>query len=288
MSSAPVDPRRGEWLDDNRATWDERVPLHLAGTFYDLTALRAGRGELLALEERALARMFPDGFAGRRVLHLQCYFGADTLAFAQRGADVVGIDFSAPAIAAASELAAELGLADRARFVEANLYDAATALPEPASFDLVFTSWGTIGWLPDLEGWARVIASFLRPGGRFFFADSHPTAWVFDGVDESTRLPRFAVPYDSAGEPEVIDEQGDYSDPDAILEHTRTWEWAHPLEETLGSLLDAGLRLDRLEEHYELPWRMFPALERSDDGLYRWPDRRWLPLALTLEMTRTA
>ncbi|MFB2586270.1 class I SAM-dependent methyltransferase [Herbiconiux liukaitaii] len=283
----PVDVRGGDWLDDNRATWNERVPLHLEGDFYDSSALLAGRGRLLELEEEALARRFPDGFEGLRVLHLQCHFGADTLVFAQRGAEVVGLDFSQPAITAARELAATAGLADRARFVVANLYDARHLLPQPGSFDLVYTSWGTIGWLPDVAEWARIVAWFLKPGGRFFFADSHPAAWVFDDAGPG-ELPRFAYPYDDGGVATVEEQQGDYADESAVLENPRTWEWTHPLSSTLGGLLDAGLRLDRLGEHYELPWRMFHPLVRGDDGLWRWPERRWLPLAVTLEMTLPA
>src|SRR6516225_3868576 len=78
--------------------------------------------------------------AGKRVLHLQCHFGSDTLKFAQRGANAVGLDFSADAIAAARRLAGELGLADRAHFVLADLYNAPAAIAEPAGFDIVFVS----------------------------------------------------------------------------------------------------------------------------------------------------
>ena len=118
------------WKAANRAHWDEKVALHLGPRGYDLTGLRAGRGCLNAIEE---AELWP--VDGSRVLHLQCHFGADTLALAQRGATVVGLDFSSPAIAAADRLAAEVGLADRARFVQADLYDAPAAIPEPAAFD---------------------------------------------------------------------------------------------------------------------------------------------------------
>src|SRR5690606_40582309 len=32
-------------------------------------------------------------------------------------------------------------------------------------FDIVFTSYGTIGWLPDLDRWGAVVSHFLKPGG---------------------------------------------------------------------------------------------------------------------------
>src|SRR2546423_8891647 len=127
------------WRAANRAHWDELVALHLGPRGYDLTALRAGRRRLHAIEEAELPPV-----AGKRILHLQCHFGADSLTLAQRGAEVVGLDFSAPAIAAARGLAAELGLAERARFVEADLYNASKAVPQPHGFDLLFVTWEAI------------------------------------------------------------------------------------------------------------------------------------------------
>jgi hypothetical protein len=118
------------WKTANRAHWDEKVALHLSPRGYDLTDLRAGRGRFNAIEE---AEIWP--VDRKRVLHLQCHFRADTLKLAQRGATVVGLDFSPPAIIAAGQLADELGLAGRARFIQADLYDAPTAILEPAAFD---------------------------------------------------------------------------------------------------------------------------------------------------------
>jgi hypothetical protein len=127
------------------------VGIHLGPRGYDLTALREGRGRFYPIEEAELGPV-----AGKRVLHLQCHFGSDTLKFAQRGANAVGLDFSAGAIATARRLAGELGLADRADFVLADLYNAPAAIAEPAGFDIVFVSWGAICWLPDIHRWAEI------------------------------------------------------------------------------------------------------------------------------------
>src|SRR5208282_1849019 len=124
-----------DWRNANRTNWDERVAVHLGPRGYDLTDLRAGQGRLHRIEEAELPPL-----AGKRVLHLQCHFGADSLRLTQRGATVVGLDFAPPAIAAAGRLASEVGLADRARFVQADLYDAPAAIPEPAAFDIVFVT----------------------------------------------------------------------------------------------------------------------------------------------------
>lgn len=288
----PVDLRAGEWLEANRAQWDERVPIHVNSSFYDQTALREGAGRLTPIDESELARLFPgeDGrfdLTGKRVLHLQCHFGADTLTLAQRGASVLGLDFSLAAIREARKLAGETGLSEQSRFVAANIYDARHALPEPDSFDLVFTTWGTIGWLPDVTEWARIVEWFLKPGGMLYFADSHPSAQVFDADPAGGELPVFRYTY-SDDAPDIFDDTVDYADDTAVLQNTRSWEWMHPLSKTFGALRDAGLAVDRLGEHDELPWRMYPTLVPRGDGMFGWPDEIWLPLALTLVASKPA
>ena len=269
-----------DWRDVNRANWDERTAVHLGPGGYDLGPLRAGRGELDAIVRAELGPV-----EGLRVLHLQCHFGQDTLTLAQQGAaEVVGLDFSAPAVDAARGLARDLGLADRARFVEADLYDAPRAIPEAGGFDLVLVTWGALPWLPDLAGWARIVAGFLRPGGRLYLAEGHPAAFVFDDAAErpdGTRGWGWFVPYFQR-EALVLDDPTDYADPAARLRHAPTHNWMHPLSEVLGSLGGAGLALEWLHEHPRVTWRMFECLVRDADGLFTWPDRPWLPLAYSL------
>lgn len=280
-----VDLGSGDWLEANRANWDERVPLHVASPFYDRARLREGGSVLDPIARAGIERMFPEGLDGVRVLHLQCHFGSDTLSLVNAGATAVGLDFSEPAVVEARRMAAELGVVDRARFVQANVYDARHALPEPDSFDLVFTTWGTIGWLPDVAEWARIIEWFLAPGGRLFFADGHPAAFVFDGDGGAGGMPEFTYAYRS-DEPDIVDEPGDYADPDAQLQHSKTWEWMHPLDEVFGALRAAGLRLESFTEHHELPWQIFPVVVPKGDGMFGWPDRQWLPLSYELTASR--
>jgi SAM-dependent methyltransferase len=271
-----------DWRALNKANWDERVPIHLAAESYDLTDLRAGRGKLHPIEEAEL----PD-VRGKRLLHLQCHFGRDTLTLVQRGADVVGVDFSEPAIDTARALAAELGLEQRARFVVSDVYDALETVAEPQAFDLVFITWGTIGWLPDIQGWADTVSGFLKPGGQLYFAEGHPAAAVFDDetVDASGR-PGYFVPY-FLKDAFVDENDSDYADDNAVLKNTRTVEWMHPVSSVISALLNAGLRLDRFTEHDAVPWRMFSCLRADADGMYRWPDQNWLPLSFSLSMTKT-
>ena len=286
-----------EWARVNRAHWDELVDVHVASEFYDLAPLRSGQGRLYPIEEAELPRIAPQGWEGVRVLHLQCHFGADSLTLAQRGATVVGIDFSMPAVKQARRLADELSLAERARFVCATVYDARHALPEPESFDVVYITWGTIGWLPDVAEWARIIAWFLKPGGRLYFADGHPSAFVFDDADAHepaallddgpAAFPTAQYAYFDES-PLEVDEEGDYADPDARIVSSRTIEFMHPLGRTLTALIDAGLTLDFVHEHDAVPWQMFSVLERRDDGLWAWPGTTWLPLGMSLAATRRA
>ena len=273
-----------EWRRLNRANWDERVPIHLGPRGYDLSPQRAGRGRLDAVMEAEIGQV-----AGRRVLHLQCHLGDDSIALAQRGAaEVVGVDFSPAAIAAATALAAECGAA-QARFVLADVLEAPAAMPaEAGRFDLVFTSWGTICWLPDIAAWARTVAFFLKPGGVFHFADAHPVARAFDApgtTQDPEGRPGCAIPYFDRA-PQHFDDPADYMDAEARLANSRTVEWMHTLGDILGALRAAGLRLDWLHEHPRLVWQMFPNLVRDADGMWTWPDRPWLPLAVSLRMTR--
>lgn len=270
-----------DWLIANRRNWDERVHHHLSAASYDMRPLFERRARLAAIEEAELGPV-----AGLRILHLQCHFGRDSLILAQRGAEVVGLDFSPEAIRTARRFAEELGLAGRARFVEADLYAASGAIGETAGFDRVFVTWGALCWLPDIAGWARIAAGFLAPGGRLYLADHHPAAQVFDdAVPDPAGRPGWAYPYFERG-PHVTAEPQDYTGERPALTGGPSTEWAHPLGEVVTAVIGAGLRLERLTEHDGVPWHMFACLERGEDGLCRWPDRPWLPLSFSLSAAR--
>ncbi|MGH8056587.1 MAG: class I SAM-dependent methyltransferase [Candidatus Entotheonellia bacterium] len=159
------------YLAANQALWDIWTPYHVTSPFYNVAGFKAGRD---SLDPITLAG--PGDVRGKSLLHLQCHFGLDTLSWARRGATVTGVDFSEEAITTARALATELHL--HATFLQSNLYD----LPQHLTghFDVVFTSYGVLGWLPELEGWAQVIAHFLKPGGIFYIVEAHPFALLFD------------------------------------------------------------------------------------------------------------
>jgi SAM-dependent methyltransferase len=266
------------WRDLNRKDWDERVDLHLEAESYDLGPLRSGHGKLTPIEEAEIGNV-----NGLHVLHLQCHFGRDTLTLAQRGATVVGLDFSPRAISVARGLADELGLSRRARFIEADLYDAPKVLAE--QFDLVFVNWGAICWLPDIRRWAEVVAYFIKPGGALYQIESHPCAGVFDNAP-GERMPLYSIPYFTR-EALRFDDPSDYAS-SKPLENAVRYEWMHPLGEIVTALLTAGLTLRWLHEHDADAFPRYRVLIKDAGGMYRWPYKAWLPLSYSLRAERVS
>ena len=183
--------------------------LHVGSEMYDVEGFKKGRSSLSDIEVSELGPLIHEGTT---LLHLQCHFGLDTLSWARRGAVVTGVDFSGEGIATARGLADEVGLSARATFVQSDVL----ALPDvlQGSFDVVFTSWGALIWIGDLERWAQVVAHFLKPGGTFYIAEFHPYAFLLADDSSSDSL-RIGYPYFQYGRPQRFDEPGDYADPEA-------------------------------------------------------------------------
>jgi SAM-dependent methyltransferase len=221
-----------QWREVNRALWDERVPIHTAGEFYDVPGFLAGGSRLLPFELEELGEV-----EGATLVHPQCHFGLDTLSWARRGARVTGLDFSAPAIEAARKIAARAQI--EAEFVQADAYEASSALGG-RRFDVVYTGRGAINWLPDIDRWAEVMASLLAPGGRFYMSELHPFTDVF--ADEQLSVERS---YFERG-PWLWDEPGTYADPTAQTTHNRTVEWVHGIGDVVSALARAGPAVELL------------------------------------------
>lgn len=265
-------------LEINRHAWDALAAVHRrdATGFYGVESLLAGADILSPIEAAEIGDV-----RGLRVAHLQCHLGLDSICLARRGASVVGIDFSPAAIREARQLAELARVA--VRFVEANVYDAREHVD--GDFDLVYTTWGTIVWLPDIPRWAHVIASLLRPGGRLYFADAHPALLCCDMIDG--RLVVTANWRTAAEQPLV--ETGDRSYTGDVVPSRETWQWVHPTGAILNALIDAGLRIEWVREHAALPWAHCALMRVGDDRLFRLPaDAPQLPLALTILAQRSA
>jgi SAM-dependent methyltransferase len=256
--TGPADPIR-----DNEALWAAWTRINAGSEFYDLEGFRRGGIRLRDDEVAALGDV-----TGRTLLHLQCHFGIDALSWARLGARVTGADFSEPAIELARRLAVEIGQPE-ARFVRSDLYD----LPErlEGEFDIVYTSRGVLGWLPDIRRWARVVAHFVRPGGTFFINEIHPVVQAFENDGVRPGELRLAYPYWEHPEPLTFEVHGSYADPTAdagdVVEHG----WDHGLGEIVTALVEAGLRIESLVEHPSLDWATDFLVQRP--GEPGW----WLP-----------
>ncbi len=263
-----------DYIDTNRALWDRWTKLHAASAFYDVDGFKEGQSTLMPVEREELGEV-----AGKTLLHLQCHFGLDTLSWAREGARVTGVDFSPGAIDMARSLSEELDIP--ATFLCANIYDLPDA-PE-TQFDIVFTSYGVLTWLPDLDRWAQIVAGYLKPGGTFYIVEFHPIISILDDDGE-----RFAYPYFRTDEPLQFDSEGSYAAPDDGTKLT-AYEWPHGLGEIVTALLKAGLHLEYL---HEFPYSTFPFppyLEEDAPQRYVWKDRAvTMPLMFSIKAVREA
>lgn len=261
----------------NESLWDAWTAIHVTGPFYDLEGFRAGGVRIRPYEVEMIGDV-----TGKSLLHLQCHFGIDTLSWARLGARVTGADLSPAAIEVARSLADELGFPE-ARFVRSNVYD----LPEhlEGEFDLVYTSRGVLGWLPDIRAWADVVARFVAPGGSFFITEAHPTMNVFENEGVAPGELRLSYPYWEHAEPLRFEVTGSYADPDADIVDQTEHSWDHGLGEIVTALIDAGLRIDRLVEHPFLEWKVDWLVEDpAGSGRWRLPPEvaGGLPLMFSL------
>lgn len=273
-----------DWFEANRRNWDDRAAIHAASETYALEWLLNGQeniSDVVAFDRPALGDV--DGLS---TLHLQCHIGTDTLSLARLGADVVGYDFSGTSLAIARELCRAAGAP--VEFVEGNVYDAPANLGR--RFDLVYTTVGAINWLPDIGRWAEVVAELLEPGGRVFLRDTHPAAYPLE--EEDGRLVHRYPYWHARTDPVVFDETTSYTEGPGTIEHTRNYEWNHPLASIINAVIDQGLIIDRMQEYDSLEWQLVPMMTRHDDGRWYLPaelrDKVPLMFSLTAHMPKTS
>lgn len=242
-----------QYFAANKESWNKRTAVHKDSAFYDLESFKKGRTSLNRIELEELGDV-----KGKSLLHLQCHFGMDTMSWEREGAIVTGVDLSDEAIGLAQSINEELGLG--AFFVCSNVYDLKEKLN--GRFDIVFTSYGTIGWLPDLDKWAAIVAHFLKPGGTFYIADFHPALWM---MDEHFKY----IKYDYFNTGVIAEENtGTYTDRDAPIKSAE-YSWNHPFSEIVSSLLKAGLTITQLHEFPYSPYPCFNDVEQGEDGMWR-------------------
>ena len=242
----------------NKATWNEKALVHYESDFYDVGAFAKAQNSLTPYELQTLGNV-----DGKSLLHLQCHFGQDTLSWAKKGAKATGVDFSEKAIEIARNVSKHLKL--DAQFVCCNVLDTASYIDQ--KFDIVVTSYGVIGWLPDLKPWASMISKMLKPGGTFYIAEFHPIVWMYDYTSDK---PILKYHYNQS---ESIYEEypGTYANPESDM-ISKEYGWNHALSDVIQSLIDAGLKIELFAEHDGSPYDVFPNMEKRDDGLYYFKD----------------
>lgn len=241
------------YLEINRKSWNAKVEPHLKSDFYFVDEFLKGRSSLNSIELELLGDI-----KNKKILHLQCHFGQDSISLSRLGAEVTGIDLSDKAIETARELA--LKCETNTQFICTDLYNLTNVLNE--KFDIVFTSYGTIGWLPDLDRWAKVISHFLKPDGKFVMAEFHPVVWMFDDDFDG-------VKYNYFNEKPILETyEGTYADPSANIVQEYVM-WNHSLAEVLQSLIDNNLKIDQFKEFDWSPYPCFRHVQEFEKGKWR-------------------
>lgn len=222
-----------DYSKTNRGLWDGWARINAGSKLYDLEGFKAGKTSLKPTELEELGEV-----EGKSLLHLQCHFGLDTLSWARMGGQATGVDFSGEAISLARSLNEELGL--DARFIQSNVFDLPKVLDD--QFDIVFTSYGAINWLDDIDAWAGLVARYLKPGGTFYMIEFHP---FITTLDDDGRLGGDSYFYKP--EPTMWEAEGSYADRDADFSH-KSYEWNHSIGDVVTALIAAGLKLEFLHE----------------------------------------
>jgi SAM-dependent methyltransferase len=274
--------RVDEYLNLNRANWDERAPAHATSPDYNLQGFvddPAFIGHVVQFDRPLLGDL-----GGLRGVHLQCHIGTDTVGLSRLGARMTGLDFSPASIEQARVLVVRSG--DDVTFVESDVYDAVSALGRE-QFDFVFTGIGALCWLPSISRWAAAVAALLKPGGRLFIREGHPMLWsLADARPDGLLVVEF--PYFERDEPSVWEEGGTYVETAVVFTANTTHEWNHGLGEIVTALISEGLEITGLVEHDSVPWEALPGqMTRDDQGEWRLTDRPWrLAASYTLQAVK--
>ncbi len=257
----------------NLANWNERVNIHKESPSYGTDRVRFGASTLLPVEIAELGSV-----SGKSLLHLQCHFGLDSLSLARAGARVTGVDFSDEAIRLAKQLNQELGL--DVSFVCSDVYRVREVVNH--EYDVVFTSYGVLCWLPDLMEWAKVIYDCLRPGGMFYIVEGHPVGSLFEPGKDGQLERRY--PYFTEGTPILCESETSYTGDAQTLKNTTTFQWDHAMSEIVGALLEAGLHLEHLHEFPYSAYCNYPGLMvQRNDGYWELKEPPNLPLLFSLK-----
>lgn len=241
------------YIDINKSAWNIKTDIHIKSDFYNNQSFLNGQNTLKQIELAILGDI-----KGLSILHLQCHFGQDSISLARMGASVTGIDLSDNAITKAKDFAKQADV--DAEFIACNIYDLPQYLNK--QYDIVFTSYGTIGWLPDLNKWAGIVSRFLKQNGRFIFVEFHPYVWMLDDNFKEIVYSYFNV------ESIVETVNGTYADRSADISY-QTISWNHSTSEVLNSLISNGIEIESFNEYDFSPYPCFNNLIKIDHDKYQ-------------------
>ena len=248
-----------EYREKNKIHWDIAADVHMQAPkgIYDIEGFKQGKSSLdkITLEELGDVK-------GKKILHLLCHIGLDTLSLARMGADVVGVDISSKAIGHARDLAKEIGV--DARFICSDVYNIQDYLDE--KFDIVFMSIGVTCWIDDWEKLMSIVSSYMKPDGFYWLYDGHPVSMcIRDSSDGLNKI--WSSNYFDRG-PRHCEPSGDYADPEIVIEATSV-EWAPTLGDIINGIGSTDLKIEYLNE--------FPYIFPFHDGMKPDSDGYWRP-----------
>jgi 2-polyprenyl-3-methyl-5-hydroxy-6-metoxy-1,4-benzoquinol methylase len=245
--------KEDNYIAINRQSWNNRVQSHMNSDFYDLEGFLQGKTSLNSIELKLLGEI-----KNKYILHLQCHFGQDSLSLGRLGAHVTGVDLSNKAIESAKELADKTKI--DANFICSDIYELPKYLDK--QFDIVFTSYGTIGWLPNLDKWAKIVSKYLKPDGKFIFVEFHPVVWMFDDNFQK-------IAYHYFNKEVIIEtETGSYADKTADLTDEYVM-WNHSMSDVVNSLVKNGMEINSLDEFDYSPYNCFNKTEEFEPDKFR-------------------
>jgi ubiquinone/menaquinone biosynthesis C-methylase UbiE len=242
-----------DYIEINKNLWNQKTKIHSDSDFYDVDSFIKGKDSLNPIETRLLGDI-----EGKTILHLQCHFGLDTISLSRHGALATGVDFSENAIEKAKQL--NEGLGTNARFIQSDVYKLPKFLDE--KFDIVFTSYGVVGWLPDMKKWAKIINQFLKPEGEFVMVEFHPVVWMF-----SYDFKRIEFNYMDSN-PIIEELEGTYADREAPIKE-KSVSWNHGLSTVLDSIIKTGLIITEFREYNYSPYDCFGNTVKIADGKFQ-------------------
>ncbi len=250
-----------DYLKINKKAWDKRTPIHLTSEFYDVKGFLEGNCSLTEIELKEL-----NPVAAKSLLHLQCHFGLDSLSWARKGAIVTAVDLSSEAIKQANLLKHKSNI--KATFVCADVY--AYAEQCDAQYDIVYTSYGAICWLPDINKWAESVAKCLKPGGQFYMVEFHPIYDLISGYS-----------YFHKQQADIEEEQSYTENVQSDTEITALW--SHTLGDVVSALTKLGIQIKHLHEFPFSPHNCFKnMIEKQPNRFYLEHQKHNIPLTYSI------